>query len=58
MTLGSTRAFDRDFLEEVPQAKPYLKMLGERPVFAKVKEDLRSAQAAAAAKAKEKAASA
>ena len=57
VTLVSKRAFDRDFLEEVPQAKPYLKMLGERPVFAKVKEDLKSAQAAAAAKAKEKAAS-
>jgi len=52
VSLVSKRAFGRDFLEEIPQAKPYLKMLGERPVFAKVKEDLKSAQVAAAARAK------
>jgi glutathione S-transferase len=52
VSLVSKRAFDRDFLDELPQAKPYLKMLGERPVFAKVKADLKSAQAAAVARAK------
>jgi glutathione S-transferase len=58
VTLVTKRAFGRDFLEDVPQVKPYLKMLGERPAFAKVKEDLKGAQAAAVAQAKEKAASA
>jgi glutathione S-transferase len=52
VSLVSKRAFERDFLDELPQAKPYLKMLGERPVFAKVKADLKSAQAAAVARAK------
>jgi glutathione S-transferase len=52
VSLVSKRAFDRDFLDELPQAKPYLKMLGERPVFAKVKADLKSAQAAAVARAR------
>ena len=27
-------AYGRDFLDEMPQVKPYLKMLGERPAFA------------------------
>ena len=51
VSLVSKRAFERDFLDELAQAKPYLKMLGERPVFAKVKADLKSAQAAAVARA-------
>ncbi len=58
VTLVTKKAFGRDFLEDVPQVKPYLKMLGERPAFAKVKEDLKGAQAAAVARAKEQAASA
>jgi glutathione S-transferase len=52
VSLVSKRAFGRDFLDELAQVKPYLKMLGERPVFAKVKEDLKSAQAAAVARAR------
>jgi glutathione S-transferase len=51
VSLVSKRAFGRDFLDDLPQVKPYLKMLGERPVFAKVKQDLKSAQAAAVARA-------
>jgi hypothetical protein len=31
----------------MPQVKPYLKMLGERPAFARVNEDRRAATAAA-----------
>jgi hypothetical protein len=34
----------------MPQVKPYLKMLGERPAFARVNEDRKSAQAALARK--------
>jgi hypothetical protein len=37
-------AYGRDFLEDIPQAKPYLKMLGERPVFARVNTDRKAAQ--------------
>jgi glutathione S-transferase len=52
VTLVSKQAFGRDFLDEVAQLKPYLKMLGERPAFARVNEDRKSAQAAAVARAK------
>jgi len=47
VTLVTKSAFGRDFLEDIPQMKPYLKMLGERPAFAKVNEDRRAATAAA-----------
>jgi glutathione S-transferase len=47
VTLVTKNFFGRDFLEELPQVKPYLKMLGERPAFAKVNEDRRAATAAA-----------
>jgi glutathione S-transferase len=47
VTLVSKTAFGRDFLEEIPQVKPYLRMLGERPAFARVNEDRKKAQAAA-----------
>jgi glutathione S-transferase len=47
VTLVTKTAFGRDFLEDVPQVKPYLKMLGERPAFAKVNEDRKAASAAA-----------
>ena len=40
-------AYGRDFLEDIPQVKPYLKMLGERPAFARVNEDRKAASAAA-----------
>jgi len=47
VTLVTKNAFGRDFLEDLPQVKPYLKMLGERPAFAKVNEERRAAVAAA-----------
>ena len=47
VTLVTKNFFGRDFLEDLPQVKPYLKMLGERPAFAKVNEDRRAATAAA-----------
>jgi len=46
VSLATKHAFGRDFLEEMPQVKPYLKMLGERPAFQKVNEDRKAAQAA------------
>jgi len=46
VSLSTKHAFGRDFLEEIPQVKPYLKMLGERPAFSKVNEDRKAAQAA------------
>ena len=45
-------AFGRDALEDVPQVKGYLKMLGERPAFAQVNADNRAARQALAAQAK------
>jgi glutathione S-transferase len=57
VSLTTKIIYGRDVLETaLPQAKGYLKMLGERPAFAKVNEDRKAAQAAAAAKAREKAA--
>lgn len=47
VTLVTRNFFNRDFLEDIPQLKPYLKMLGERPAFAKVTEDRKAATAAA-----------
>lgn len=47
VTLVTRNFFGRDFLEDVPQMKPYLKMLGERAAFARVNEDRRAATAAA-----------
>ena len=47
VTLVTKSAFGRDFLEDIPPMKPYLKMLGERPAFARVNEDRRAATAAA-----------
>lgn len=46
VTLVTKNFLGRDFLEDIPQVKPYLKMLGERPAFAKVNEDRRAATAA------------
>ena len=39
--------YGKDALEEIPQVKPYIKTLGERPAFKKVNEDRKVAQAAA-----------
>jgi glutathione S-transferase len=50
VSLATKHAFGRDFLEEIPQVKPYLKMLGERPAFSKVNQDRKAAQAALTAK--------
>lgn len=52
VSMTTKLAFGRDYLEDVPQVKPYLKMLGERPAFARVNEDRKAAQAAAQAAAK------
>lgn len=45
-------AFGRDALEEIPQVKDYLKMLGERPAFARANADNKAARQALAAQAK------
>ena len=50
VSLATRQAYGRDFLEAMPQLKGYLKMLGERPAFARVNEDRRAAQAAMAKK--------
>jgi len=52
VTLVGKAGFGRDFLEELPAVKPYLKMLGERPAFARVNDDRKKAQAEAAVRAK------
>jgi len=46
VSLATKHALGRDVLDEIPQVKPYLKMLGERPAFSKVNEDRKAAQAA------------
>ena len=46
VSLVGKHGFGRDFLEELPQLKPYLKMLGERPAFRRVSDDRKVAQAA------------
>jgi glutathione S-transferase len=52
LTLSTKIVYGRDFLEDIPQVKPYMKMLAERPAFAKVNEDRKAAQAALAARAR------
>lgn len=52
ISMTSKLAFGKDVLESVPQLKPYLKMLGERPHFRKVNDDRKAATEAAVAKAK------
>jgi glutathione S-transferase len=46
VSVASKHGVGRDVLEDLPQLKPYLKMLGERPAFRKVNEDRKAAQAA------------
>lgn len=46
VSLTSKAVFGQDILESMPQVKPYLKMLGERPAFRQVNEDRKAAQAA------------
>ena len=50
VSLATKHGLGRDVLEEIPQVKPYLKMLGERPAFRKVNEDRKAAAAALAGK--------
>ena len=50
VSLTTRIIYGRDFLEDMAQVKPYLKMLGERPAFRQVNEDRKSAQAALAKK--------
>lgn len=45
VSLSTKLAYGRDFLEGVPQVKPYLKMLNERPAFAQVSAWRKEAQA-------------
>ena len=52
VSLSTKLAYGRDFLEVMPQVKPYLKMLGERAAFAKVGADRKAAQEEMAARAK------
>lgn len=52
VSLATRQVLGADVLDGVPQLKPYLKMLGERPAFARVHEDRKAAQAAMAARAK------
>jgi glutathione S-transferase len=44
VSLATKLAYGRDFLEELPQVKPYLRMLGERPAFQRVNEERKAAQ--------------
>jgi glutathione S-transferase len=48
VSLATKISFKRDVLEEIPQVKPYLKMLNERPAFARVSADRKAAQEALA----------
>jgi glutathione S-transferase len=47
ISLATKSAYGRDALEDVAQVKPYLKMIGERPAFAKVIAERRAAVEAA-----------
>ena len=51
ISMISKMAFGRDFLGDLP-VKPYIKMLGERPAFARVSADRKAAQEAMLARAK------
>ena len=52
ISLATKLVLGRDVLEGVAQVKPYLKMLRERPAFARVDDDRKAASAAMAAAAK------
>ena len=52
ISLATKLVYGKDVLDDVPQVKPYLKMLGERPGVAKVNADRRAATEAAKAAAK------
>lgn len=46
VSLATRLAYGKDFLDAMPQVKPYLKLVGERPAFRQVHEDRKAAQAA------------
>jgi len=46
VSLATRLAYGKDFLDAMPQVKPYLKLVGERPAFRQVHEDRKTAQAA------------
>jgi glutathione S-transferase len=50
VSLATKLGYGRDVLEDLPQMKSYLKMLGERPAFRQVNEERKAAQAAATQK--------
>ena len=43
VSLATKVAYGRDVFDEMPQVKPYIKMLAERPAFHKVNEDRKAA---------------
>ena len=45
VSLTTKLAYGRDYLDDLPQVKPYLQMLKDRPAFAKVDEDRKAASA-------------
>ena len=50
VSLATKLGYGRDVLEDLPQMKSYLRMLGERPAFRQVNEERKAAQAAATQK--------
>ena len=46
VSLATKLAYGQDLLGSMPQIKPYIQMLGERPAFRTVNEDRKAAQAA------------
>lgn len=50
VSLSTKLAYGRDFLDDLPQVKAYIKKLEERPAFKRVNEDRKAAQAALAKK--------
>jgi len=52
ISLATKLAYGKDALEDMPQVRPYLKMLGERPAVAKVNADRRAATESSKAAAK------
>ena len=45
VSLATKLAYGRDFLEESPEVKPYIRTLGERPAFKRVNDDRKASQA-------------
>jgi len=46
ISMSTKICFGRDFLEDLPQVKPYLKMLAERPAFKRVGDERKAAMEA------------